>query len=184
MSAYNGRRGPNVSAYVANLNTIAPEEIHEPTKLDADFSIFLDTEYFDQHDAGNNVNLNSPLDLNLNMDAPVPNHDSHVLPAAGASEPIMDFDLNGTCLPLLLHLVADGLAPVVEVDACRAALQTPHTRLANHYPTHPASSQPLKGTQTHTLHVSRNTRSGDARHQPTTPPCTLLHALPAFYTTS
>ncbi|KAJ4294518.1 hypothetical protein N0V90_008209 [Kalmusia sp. IMI 367209] len=94
MSGYNGRRGPNVSAYVANLNTIAPEDVHEP-KLDPDFSLFLDTEYFDQFDAGNNVDLNSPLDIDLNIEAPASSRENRTLPAASANEPKMDFNLNG-----------------------------------------------------------------------------------------
>lgn len=89
MSAYNGRRGPNVSAYVANLNTIAPDEIEEPN---TDFSLFLQTELFDQYDTAN-LDFNPSLDVDLStIETPAP---ATQVPAASASDAKMDFNLNG-----------------------------------------------------------------------------------------
>ncbi|KAF2840617.1 hypothetical protein M501DRAFT_1009879 [Patellaria atrata CBS 101060] len=49
MSVYNGRRGPNVSQYVAGLNTIpTTNEIpQEQNFLDNDLAMFTNTEFFD-----------------------------------------------------------------------------------------------------------------------------------------
>lgn len=90
MSAYNGRRGPNVSAYVANLNTIVPDEVHESN---SDFSMFLDTDLFDQYDSAN-LDFNPALDVDLNNIEPSApaTQASRTLPATDAK---MDFNLNG-----------------------------------------------------------------------------------------
>ncbi|KAJ4357671.1 uncharacterized protein N0V89_002247 [Didymosphaeria variabile] len=92
MSGYNGRRGPNVSAYVANLNTIVPDEVHEPNP---DFSMFLDTDLFDQYDTGN-LGLNPSLDVDLNnIETPAPaTQASRTVPPLTATDAKMPFDLN------------------------------------------------------------------------------------------
>jgi hypothetical protein len=103
MSAYNGRRGPNVSAYVANLNTLVPDEVHEPNP---DFSIFLDTDLFDHYDA-TNLDFNPSLDVDLTgIETPAPGAQaSRTLPAASATDDKMDFNLNGKLLfPLVVCL--------------------------------------------------------------------------------
>ncbi|KAF9738633.1 hypothetical protein PMIN06_001953 [Paraphaeosphaeria minitans] len=93
MSAYNGRRGPNVSAYVANLNTIMPDEVQESN---TDFDIFLETELFDQYDSGD-LTFNPPLDMGLDsMDAiEAATQANPTLPAPATSDAKMDFNLNG-----------------------------------------------------------------------------------------
>ncbi|KAK7191028.1 hypothetical protein DPSP01_007800 [Paraphaeosphaeria sporulosa] len=94
MSGYNGRRGPNVSAYVANLNTIVPDEVQESN---TDFDIFLETELFDQYDSGD-LNFNPALDIGLNsIDTPAPAPQANpTLPAPSVSDDAkMDFNLNG-----------------------------------------------------------------------------------------
>lgn len=52
MAGFNGRRAPNVSQYIANLNTIQPA--HDPStqqdenyNLDDDLAVFTNAEFFD-----------------------------------------------------------------------------------------------------------------------------------------
>lgn len=51
MAAYNGRRAPNVSQYIANLNTIpsAAEAAAQPDfgGFEADLDLFTNTQFFD-----------------------------------------------------------------------------------------------------------------------------------------
>ncbi|KAF2441429.1 hypothetical protein P171DRAFT_446320 [Karstenula rhodostoma CBS 690.94] len=90
MSAYNGRRGPNVSAYVANLNTVVPDEIEEPH---TDFSLFLQPDLFDQYDT--NLDFTPSLDDLNTIETPAPSTQaSRTIPAASASDAKMDFNLN------------------------------------------------------------------------------------------
>ncbi len=49
--AYNGRRGPNVSAYIANLNAIPTEQdlqsSNQESFIDDDLAMFTNTQFFD-----------------------------------------------------------------------------------------------------------------------------------------
>jgi hypothetical protein len=51
MSTYNGRRGPNVSQYILELNTIpTPQEIaaqNQALNMDDDFTLFTNAEFLD-----------------------------------------------------------------------------------------------------------------------------------------
>lgn len=63
MSSYNGRRGPNFSQYLEDLNTIpSPYEQsvqqNEPFNLDAELALFTNAEFFDFGQFGD---LNMPL---------------------------------------------------------------------------------------------------------------------------
>jgi len=154
MSAYNGRRGPNVSAYLANLNTLSPEQrdVQEPQNLDPDFSLFLDTDYFDQYDNGN-VDLSAALDLNVDAQAPAPSRANRTIAAASAGQPEMDFNINGKYIACFLpscylstpfaHCLFSHVAGSWmdgHGQGCRP--RQPRFVMAV-YPTHPASSQPL-----------------------------------------
>lgn len=47
---YNGRRGPNVSEYIANLNAIpSPQDLHSQDNLnfEDDLALFTNTQFFD-----------------------------------------------------------------------------------------------------------------------------------------
>jgi len=64
MAAFNGRRAPNVSQYIANLNTI-PAANDMPQQdfsiLDDDLALFTNTQFFD-------FDMNEPVpDLQQNM---------------------------------------------------------------------------------------------------------------------
>jgi len=61
---YNGRRGPNVSEYVANLNAIpTPQDIQNSSQenfnIDDDLAMFTNTQFFD-FDLGQNTDLQAP----------------------------------------------------------------------------------------------------------------------------
>lgn len=50
--AYNGRRGPNVSEYIANLNAIpTPQDLHNSNQdtynVDDELAMFTNTEFYD-----------------------------------------------------------------------------------------------------------------------------------------
>lgn len=64
--AYNGRRAPNVSEYIANLNTIpTPHELdlasQENFNLDDDLAMFTNTQFFD-FDLGQDADLHFDVD--------------------------------------------------------------------------------------------------------------------------
>lgn len=100
MAGYIGRRGPNVSQYVANLNTVAPEEVQDSSP---DFSMFLDTDLFTEYDT-TSIGFDQSLDAGLSSIAtPTPStttaaaaaQASRTLPAASASDAKMDFNFSG-----------------------------------------------------------------------------------------
>lgn len=57
--AYNGRRGPNVSEYIANLNAIptTQELSNQDSFADDDLALFTNTQFFDFDDLGQDVDL-------------------------------------------------------------------------------------------------------------------------------
>lgn len=59
MSAFNGRRGPNVSQYLRELNTIPTHEADENFVMDDDLAMFTNTQFFD-FDSGQNTDFNAP----------------------------------------------------------------------------------------------------------------------------
>lgn len=99
MSGYNGRRGPNVSEYIANLNTIPSpsDQTLDPQNLDDDFALFTNADFAD---AGN-FNMDVPLDFGFAVnDQPSPT--TQPTPAASnnaavSANPKMDFSLSGMC---------------------------------------------------------------------------------------
>jgi hypothetical protein len=58
--AYNGRRGPNVSAYIANLNAVPTEQdlqsSNQDSFIDDDLAMFTNTQFFD-FDIGGDADL-------------------------------------------------------------------------------------------------------------------------------
>ncbi|KAF2199694.1 hypothetical protein GQ43DRAFT_106434 [Delitschia confertaspora ATCC 74209] len=68
MTGYHGRRGPNVSQYVANLNTIpsavdfVPDPL--PGEIDNELAIFTNADFIDW-DAGANFDVNQPLEFDM-----------------------------------------------------------------------------------------------------------------------
>lgn len=104
MANYIGRRGPNVSQYVANLNTVAPEEVHDSSP---DFSMFLDTDLFSEYDT-TSIGFDQSLDAGLSgMETPAATttpatQASRTVAAASASDAKMDFNFSGKWLPALL----------------------------------------------------------------------------------
>lgn len=74
MSSYNARKAPNVSAYLANLNTIpSPHDQQHAAQADFDFNdgnldLFANTDFFDFDGSF----ANPAPDLDLNQHAPQP----------------------------------------------------------------------------------------------------------------
>jgi len=62
MSGYNGRHGPNVSKYVANLNTIPTQQdlLAEPLNIEEDLALFTNNDFIDWNE---NDNLDTSLDF-------------------------------------------------------------------------------------------------------------------------
>jgi len=72
MSGYNGRRGPNVSQYVAKLNTIPSAQDttsrnQDPLEIESDLALFTNTEFFD-FDLGEVHDLTQPVDYDPAME--------------------------------------------------------------------------------------------------------------------
>ena len=61
MSTYNGRRGPNVSQYLRDLNAISPQDStnEENFNMEDSLSFFTNTEFFDL-DSGQNTDFQAP----------------------------------------------------------------------------------------------------------------------------
>jgi hypothetical protein len=98
MSAYNGRRGPNVSQYIANLNTVPSQQelfAAPAANLEEDFSMFTNVDFFDGLDVGTgDIDVSPSLDFDLNVDIPQANQTAGSnAQQKGASK--MDFNLNG-----------------------------------------------------------------------------------------
>jgi hypothetical protein len=101
MSGYKGPRGPNVSQYIANLNQLSPptENIAEPLPVSEDFSAFLNTDFFDIN-GGTNVNLNSPIDFDVDFDIkqpiqPIADTTPRNSISTDSTKSNMDFNLTG-----------------------------------------------------------------------------------------
>lgn len=61
MSTYNGRHGPNVSAYLRDLNTISPRDTtaaaaEDGFNMEDDLALFTNTQFFD-FDSGQNTDF-------------------------------------------------------------------------------------------------------------------------------
>ncbi|PSN63845.1 hypothetical protein BS50DRAFT_647646 [Corynespora cassiicola Philippines] len=104
MSGYNGRHGPNVSHYVANLNKINPSPQEVPADLvtpvsSDEFSLFTNSEFFET-DTGSAFDFDNSLDLTLAADKPrasVDTNPGNPLRASNpnGAQPNMDFDFAG-----------------------------------------------------------------------------------------
>jgi hypothetical protein len=58
MSTYNGRRGPNVSHFLRDLNTVGPDTAQddEAFKIEEDLAMFTNTQFFD-FESGQNTDF-------------------------------------------------------------------------------------------------------------------------------
>lgn len=61
MSTFNGRRGPNVSQYLRDLNTIKPQEtaVDDNLNFEQELAMFTNTQFFD-FDSGQNTDFQAP----------------------------------------------------------------------------------------------------------------------------
>ncbi|KAF2471568.1 uncharacterized protein BDR25DRAFT_21168 [Lindgomyces ingoldianus] len=104
MSGYNGRRGPNVSQYVAGLNipTSNLDHLAEPLNLEEDLALFSNSDFIDW-DAGNGEFDPQALDFNLDVDqtptqlnpSETKDFSDSAHKTTGSREPKMDFNLDG-----------------------------------------------------------------------------------------
>jgi hypothetical protein len=99
MSGYKGPRGPNVSQYIANLNQLSPppqDVLADPQPASEDFSAFLNTDFFDIN-GGTGVDLNAPIDFDVDFDAPPAGPSAETSPSTVTPGPKnnMEFNLNG-----------------------------------------------------------------------------------------
>jgi len=111
MSAYKGHRGPNVSQYIANLNTLSPTQdlLADPLPVDDDFSAFLNADFFDVNgNPSSSIDFTSPVHFSVvdpksTLSPKTGGPLAH--PTAGPSvDPTMDFSLQGKKLfPPPLH---------------------------------------------------------------------------------
>ncbi|KAF2709298.1 hypothetical protein K504DRAFT_379119 [Pleomassaria siparia CBS 279.74] len=92
MSGYHGRRGPNVSQYVANLNTLPTQQdlLAEPVNLEEDLAVFTSAEFIDWD--ATVVDLNSPLDF---LDNDPQQRSSREHAGQAVDEPKLDFSMTG-----------------------------------------------------------------------------------------
>lgn len=113
MSGYNGRRGVNVSQYIANLNNLNTSPSHDdflepPSSLDADLALFTSNEFIDW-DAGAD-NFDQDLSLDPIFDQPTNNATASTRTSTNPNEPKMDFPLNSKCLMAFRYINLSRLA--------------------------------------------------------------------------
>ncbi|PQE09615.1 Regulatory cys-3 protein [Rutstroemia sp. NJR-2017a WRK4] len=112
---YNGRRGPNVSEYIANLNAIpTPQDIQNSSQenfnIDDDLAMFTNTQFFD-FDLGQNTDLQAPNfdgvgaqstagESNIDADLKDMNFDIPALDTC--SVPVLGKDMFSACSSTLL----------------------------------------------------------------------------------
>lgn len=70
MSTYNGRRGPNVSRFLRNLDTMSRQDTAEEENTFDDLSMFTTTEFFDLDSAQNTDYRAQPV--KIDTAAPTP----------------------------------------------------------------------------------------------------------------
>ncbi|KAG5979432.1 hypothetical protein E4U55_005166 [Claviceps digitariae] len=73
MSTYSGRHGPNVSAYLRDLNTISPQDTtagaEDGFNMEDDLALFTNTQFFD-FDSGQNTDFQAqPVNVKVDVDA-------------------------------------------------------------------------------------------------------------------
>lgn len=104
MSAYKGHRGPNVSQYIANLNTLSPTQdlLADPAPVEDDFSAFLNADFYDVNGTRtSSIDFTSPVDFSVDVDAepaPPPKTGVPLAPPSGSTSvdpTTMDFSLQG-----------------------------------------------------------------------------------------
>lgn len=88
MSGYSGRRGVNVSQYIANLNTVHPPEdlLDSPPNIEDDLALFTSNEFMDWD--GSSGFEQNPASFDVNFEQRTNAVDT------SATEPEMDFNLN------------------------------------------------------------------------------------------
>ncbi|KAF2127260.1 hypothetical protein P153DRAFT_398614 [Dothidotthia symphoricarpi CBS 119687] len=138
MSAYKGHRGPNVSQYIANLNTLSPPQqpdlLSEAPAVPEDFSAFLNTDFFDVN-GGTNVDLQSPIDFDVDFDTqqagqPTAAKKMRASVSSANVEPNMDFNLTDDFQ--FTDFNNFGTAPIL--DPSMQSLSQPQS---DHYPLPP-----------------------------------------------
>ncbi|KAG6015066.1 hypothetical protein E4U43_004376 [Claviceps pusilla] len=74
MSTYSGRHGPNVSAYLRDLNTISPQDTtatgaEDAFNMEDDLALFTNTQFYD-FDSGQNTDFQAqPVHVKVDVDA-------------------------------------------------------------------------------------------------------------------
>jgi hypothetical protein len=87
MSSYGGRRGVNVSQYIANLNMVPSTDdmLESPTNVEDELALF--TNNVDWDATSGFGQSSAPFDINFEQPT--------TTAGADISEPKLDFDLNG-----------------------------------------------------------------------------------------
>lgn len=99
MSSYSGRSTVNVSQFIANLNAIpSPQDTPaEAQSREDEFSLFMNTDFFDQYQDPGPSDLGAPLpDFDLDPTAQSVPVDSINDSAPGTGGSKMDLSINGT----------------------------------------------------------------------------------------
>lgn len=102
MSAFKGHRGPNVSQYIADLNTLSPTQdlLADPVPVDDEFSAFLNADFFDVNGIrGSSIDFASPVDFHIvdTKSTLSPKTGGPLARPTGSTsgDPTMDFSLQG-----------------------------------------------------------------------------------------
>lgn len=96
MSNYNGRRGPNVSQYLRDLNAINPEPTAAPTEenfnMDEDLALFTNTQFFDFETGQNTDYQAQPVKVNVNVETPPSASSEDMTPAQSVMGDLTNID--------------------------------------------------------------------------------------------
>jgi hypothetical protein len=90
--SYGGRRGVNVSQYIANLNTVTPPEdpLESPPNLEEDLALFTSNDFIDWDGSTGTAGFNqTQTSFNVNFEQP-----TNATGASVSEAPKMDFNLD------------------------------------------------------------------------------------------
>ncbi|RDW60664.1 hypothetical protein BP6252_12047 [Coleophoma cylindrospora] len=169
MSAYNGRRGPNVSEYIANLNAIPSAQDlanqQDYANLDEDLAMFTNTQFFD-FDLGQDTDFSADFNATQREEgAPAEELDGDVKPLDFIQGDFSFTDFNAFAQPPSFDL--DGMPQLPTMEPVVAASSASSSSPAASEEQTPAPANELKRKASTIEESSRAAAEEDKRRRNT-----------------
>jgi hypothetical protein len=119
MSGYQGRTGPNVSQFLADLNTVPNDFSHDVFDVDPNLHTFTEAEFIDWDADQPDLNLNTTIDFDsIGTEQPSHNHTRRNSATSAPAQPKMDgFTLDGKFSQLVAVLLCFRVSFALHVSA-------------------------------------------------------------------